>query len=692
MRGRHKRYVRVPLKTEYVEFSGGMVDDKTPTMQVPPGHLRSSHNFIERFNGGYETAPPYERLDGRTAPSSANYASLPVTLTGSVAVGDIVTDDTAAAQGTVIYIADNALILSKISGTFAVGNVKVGSTVIGTCSSAQAVGQAPNKYANAMYRGLAADLYRDDIAAVPGSGTVRGVFYYKGEKYAFRDNAGATETIMYQATASGWSPVSLGYELPFTSGGTQTVLEGDTITGATSGATAVVTRVVKTSGTWSAGDAAGKLIFAEQTGTFVAEDLDIGVHLNVATIAGDSSAISFSIPGGTFDFKEANFTGDTATRRVYGCDGKNRGWEFDGSVFVPLDTGMSPDAPQHVHAHLQQLFFSFGPLAQHSSPGEPYLWSAVVGAGALAMGDDITGFLSQPGIENMGTLAILDRNSIGVLYGTGVDDWNLVPYKEEAGAIDWSAQRIGRSYMFDDHGITEMQTTQAYGNFKDATVSQKVNRWLRLKKNLLTTSCVVRNKNQYWLYFSDGTSLCCTVNDGKMTSFTPCLFPNTVRCIFSGEDDTGAELVLFGDEQGYVYQMYAGTSFDGERIDWEAEFAYDHLRSPLTDKKMRFCRMEVQGDGYAEFQFSYSLEYGSGETALPDRYVDVLDFQSGKWDDGISGWDSGYWDGKSLSPRDFELGGTSVNISLKLKGSSSLFYPLVFSGAFIQFTPTKDIR
>jgi hypothetical protein len=77
--------------------------------------------------------------------------------------------------------------------------------------------------------------------------------------------------------------------LVFTSGGTYTVSPGDTITGATSAATAIVEKVTLSSGTWGGGDAAGTLTIYGQSGTFQAENLNVGSNSNVATIAADSS-------------------------------------------------------------------------------------------------------------------------------------------------------------------------------------------------------------------------------------------------------------------------------------------------------------------------------------------------------------------------------------------------------------------
>lgn len=63
--------------------------------------------------------------------------------------------------------------------------------------------------------------------------------------------------------------------IPFSGGGTTEVAVGDTITGATSGATAVVSQVLLYSGTWSGGDAAGFFVAKRQdiTGTFGSENV-----------------------------------------------------------------------------------------------------------------------------------------------------------------------------------------------------------------------------------------------------------------------------------------------------------------------------------------------------------------------------------------------------------------------------------
>ncbi len=93
----------VPTQSKWVAFIGGL-DTDTPAMQKAPGTLISSQNFEHGVNGGYNTIEGYERFDGQAKPSDAEYAMLDCLLTGTVSIGDVVTDDTGLIVGTVIAL------------------------------------------------------------------------------------------------------------------------------------------------------------------------------------------------------------------------------------------------------------------------------------------------------------------------------------------------------------------------------------------------------------------------------------------------------------------------------------------------------------------------------------------------------------------------------------------------------------
>jgi hypothetical protein len=76
------------------------------------------------------------------------------------------------------------------------------------------------------------------------------------------------------------------WTVAFTSGGKYVPKPGHTITGATSAATAMIESVSLSTGAWAAGTAAGTLTLRRKSGSFAAENLNIGTNTNVCSING----------------------------------------------------------------------------------------------------------------------------------------------------------------------------------------------------------------------------------------------------------------------------------------------------------------------------------------------------------------------------------------------------------------------
>lgn len=681
---------------DYLPFEGGL-DLVTPSNQTRPGSLRDSKNVELDINNGYRWIDGYERFDGRPSPSEALFYRLNVTVTGEFTAGDVVTGATSGASGTVVVVAaddgQDYIILTKASGLpfTDTEDLEVSASKEGEASGTEVAGSAPTTELSAQYSNLAADVYRADIGAVPGSGSVLGVWLYDGTVYAFRNNAGATAAVMHESSSSGWTAVDLGLELAFTSGGTTEISDGDTITGKGSLATATVGRVVLESGSWGAGTATGKLIFASQTGTFVAENISTGGGggSDDATIAGDSSAITLQ-PNGRFEFVNHNFGGESGAKKMYGVDGVNRGFEFDGTNFVPITTGMTLDQPTHVAVFKSHLFYSFAGSAQHSGTGFPYIWSPIFGASELAVGDDITAFKVQPGVQGGGTLAIISRNRVHMLYGTSTADWNLVEYREEVGGFAYSVQEFGPTMMMDDRGIISLETVQAHGNFKHGVVSRLVQPFVNTRKSRVKASCIAREKSQYRLFFNDQYALYVTMDNNKILGIMPQVFEHLVECISSQEASDGSESIYFGSDNGFVYQLDKGTSFDGEPIERSFTLHFHHAKSPRIEKSYQDASFEITGTGYAAFNFRYELGYNDSEIAQPPQRMVDASFSQALWDNFI--WDNFVWDGVVLKPSLADLDGDGENISLIFFASSDYYDPLTFSGALIRHVLRRQLR
>ena len=673
------------VRYDLIHLAGGL-DQVTPTLSLKPGVMRRAANFECSITGGYTRIAGYERFDGRPAPSSALYDVLEVSIASPISVGNVIVGQTSGATAKVLEINGSTVVLTRQTGYFVVAEVlKVGTTVVGAIVSI--TGAVADGLADATYKYRAAEDYRADIGPVPGAGPVRGVAYYNGTVYAWRNNALNTALKMFKSSTSGWVEVALGYELAFTTGVVQ-ILDGQTVTGATSGATAVVRHVVQDDGTWGT-DAVGRLVFVTTTGTFQAGELLKVSGTTVATCVGPKTAITL-LPNGRVNSQVGNVFGGASGTRLYGVDGKNRGFEFDGTTYVPIKTGMATDTPEQMVVHKSHLFFSFGTSLQFCAIGNPYSWSPVLGAGEIAMNEVITCLISLPGDQTSGALGVYTENDTSILYGSSEADFKLSNFNSGTGAMANTAQNMDQTYAFSQRGVMGMNTTLAYGNFLTNSLTMNIRPYIQARRQLATASSLNREKGQYRLFFSDGACLYITVANGKLIGCSPVELPNPVLCTCGGGNDDGTESSFFGSSNGYVYTLDAGTSFDGAVIPANITLVFNATGSPRILKRYRRASLEVTGDSYTEFAFSYDLGYRTPELEQPSEQSYSYDLRESYWDALV--WDNFVFDGRSLSPTEVEMTGTAENVAIRISTVSNLFKPFTVNSAIVHYSMRRGIR
>ena len=675
----------MPLTTPKVNYDlirlGGGLDQVTPTLSLPPGVVRRAANFECSITGGYTRIAGYERFDGRPSPSAANYNILVLTFTATVTVGQTVTGSVSGATGRVIVVNTASLVITRETGTFAAGDVlNNGVGFVGTITLVEGV--AADGLTDAQYQSLAADNYRADITAVPGTGSILGVAYYNGVCYAWR------LTSMYKSTSAGWVAVTLGKELSFSTG-TAAIVDGNTVTGASSGATGVVARVVLQSGTFASGNAAGRLILSSSTGVFTSGE-NLTVAAAVKAIAGGAATQITLTTGGRYETVVANFGGGTANYKLYGCDGVNRAFEFDGTTFVPIVTGMTVDTPNHIAFHKQHLFLSFGASLQFSGLGYPYQWTPLLGAGEIAMNAAVTNLLVLPGDQSSGALGVYTRQDTSVLYGTSSANFSLSTFNSGTGAIAYTAQNMDQAYVLDDRGIISLGTSLNFGNFVPASLTMNIPRFIQQHRDLAIGSTVNRDKGQYRVFFSDGSGLYLTIVNGKLLGSMPIQFGHNVNCCVDSESPTGGTVQFFGSTNGFVYQMDLGTSFDGDTIPANINLVYNSTKSPRILKRYRKAAVELAGDSYAEIQFGYDLGYRTQALTQPTDASYQNDLRSSYWDEMV--WDNFVWDGADISPSEIEVSGTAENMSIRVSSNSDLFEPFTVNTVIVHYTLRRGIR
>lgn len=762
---------------EAFAFKGG-IDLVTPALSITPGKLLDSLNYEPDMHGGYRRMYGNERFDGHPSPSSQVYWLQTVVISGTIAVGNTVTGATSGATAVVLQVnGTTEIIVTKLTGTFVAENLTVAAVVQATVSSTQRTG-ATTAALHASYLSLAANLYRADIAKVPGSGVVRGAVMYNNAVYAFRDNVGGTAGVMYKSTASGWSVVALSQTIAFaqrqstvtitiaapgvvtwnghaiaanqavtfsttgtlptgitagvayyvlapaantftfaatsggasiTTSGTQTgvhtcklvgieIAEGSTITGATSGATGLVGRALLRTGTWTT-DPVGTFQLDSNTGTFTSgEALQVGGQTRLSA-AGANTAITLA-PGGRYEFELYNFSGNTTSMRLYGVDGKNLAFEYDGTRYVPIPTGLHVDTPTYLAAWKNALVFAYGSNIEISGPGAPYAWTALTGAAAIALGANCSGMKAQAGNETMGALAIWAFGNAGtsgisyILYGNDSTDFNLVTQSSDSGAQPYTAQNIGYAFFLDTKGICQLNSTRNYGNFDMSTVSRAIQPLIDQQRGLATASCIVRSSNQYRVFFSDGTGLIMYVESAdenlyaaaasiKVGAFMRFSYSLTVyfNTVASCVDSTGVERIFAGGSDGYVYELERGTSFDGAVITSHLLTSFNTSRTPMSRKTYKRTVIQATCMGTASVTVGYNLSYANTESAEGARTTQSLIGGGGWWDSMI--WDTFNWDAPYLTDYTIDTPGNGTNINYAIFGSNAVDLPYTINSVIV---------
>ena len=693
-------------------FQPGGLDLVTPTLRLAPGVLRDVINFECAQNGGYRRIDGYERFDGRFPPSSATFTIVQLSgaadftddfnsdfVVGAFAtvtppIGSTVIQDVTGATGVVVAIVVAPrpyLVLTRTTGAF--DEKSAVRTVPGGVYIGQAVPLtvALTLKEAAVYKAAAADAYRVLIHEVPGSGPVRGVvgmvFGGIDQVFAFRDNVGATACGLWQATPGGWTAVPFGSLISFTAGsGGAPPPEGAMLT--QGGVTATLQRVMWQNGTWT-GTASGDFVIIAATGAFLTGAATVAGGYSV-TLTGSQRLIS-PLPGGRYEFAKANFSGQVTTRRIYGADGVNPAFEFDGVTYAPIKTGAVPDHPSHITYHKNYLFLAQGSSVMFCAAGLPFRWSAVDGGGEIATGDVVNGMLTLPGDQTSAALAVLLRGSFSVLYGTNPTDFNFVAFSTGVGAQKYSVQNMFDLFILDDLGVIALKTTLNFGNFEPASLTKNILPFIQRQRGHLLASSVNREKSQYRLYFSDGYALYVSVLNQEYLGATLIRYPHAMFCTDTTNQTTQIEATYAGGTDGYVYHLDIGTSLDFDPIDAHFTTIWDVQRSPRVLKRYRALSIEFQGAGYAEARVGYQLGYGSSQIAqLPD--IDTILRLTGisVWDTFI--WDNFIWDGADLLPTDLDLTGTAENIRFQVSSGTNYIESYTVNSFIYHYSMRRGLR
>jgi hypothetical protein len=696
-----------PTKSAYFAFQGGL-DLVTPALSIPPGRTFDSLNYEPEISGGYRRIDGYERFDGHPSPTDdAKYVSLRCSLTNTVAIDSDVTGVVSGVSGKCVGVIQREgyteLVISGVDYTEDVYDkdeqITSNGFTVGFVLAQSSLALFPEDDAD--YQLLAANDIRRDIDVVPGSGEIRGIFTLNDNVYAFRDSPDGLTQNMFRADPGGWTQISYGQEMQFTNGIVE-VKAGDLIKNAGNTVSAVVAVVLTRSGTWNnTGDpqAQGTIILSPGTltgGTFI--DGELLYVAGVARCTCKDGVTNITRQGGATQKMELikySFASKTGPQVVYGVDGKNLAFEFNGTNFIPIRTGMAVDAPNHIAAHLNYLFLAYGSSIQFSAVNNPYSWTVILGAGEFSAGDLVTSMLPMVGGNQDPAMAIFTNSKVNMLYGSGQSSFKLQNTVTEIGYAAGTVQPLSGSALgLTARGLQTLAATQNFGDFSFSTISSLIQPLINKLRGTEQCSVVLKNKNQYRVYHGDENGTCIVVGftSDRITGIMPLEYGRPVRCIWTETFSDGVERTFFGSDDGYVYEDNKGTSFDGEEIESWVRLVFNHQQSPRLRKRWRRASIEAKVDSFSAVNFSYDLGYGNPDVSPPPNTDDAIlvGGKAGYWDQFQ--WDKFHWDAQSVLSPVINIDGTEKNISLIFYSKRAQDSSHTLQGCVLEYTERRQER
>lgn len=651
---------RIDVRPEPVSFIGGL-DIASPQLRRAPGTLSECLNYESEIEGGYRRVLGYERFDGRTSPAAAIPLAVACVMTLTPVAGTLLT--IGAVTGTYIQDITDGILLANVSGTVPGSTAITGTGAAGTTSTDPAITYSPTPAQLSQWYVDCADYYRTLVAAMPGSGPARGVWMYGGEVYGFRDNVGASACVMHKATTSGWTAVSLGEEIAFANANLS-VGEGDVLT--QGAVTSTIRRVVVETGSLLSGVNTGRLIISGRSGGNYTAAAATSTGAGAVTLSAAQTAITLA-PGGRYRFRNWNFFGQASTRRMYGVSGTHRAFEFDGTTFVPISTGLSLalDTPAHLEINRGTLWLAVRSSALYCAPGTPYNFSALSFAGEIAVGADITALQALPGKA----LGIFTKDITFGVFGSSQEDFVMDNIAPESGTASGIVGALTSTFALDDRGVIDIKAAQEYGNFSFATASRKIQPLVADMRRLAVESVVIHSKDQWRILMSDGRSVSMIPRGRAGNEFMvqQYLFSPTVACC--EENESGNERYFIGAADGFIYEMEKGSTFDGAAIEAYFRMNFFHAGTPRLDKTFLNALMDMSSGFYGNVAYTAEFSQAAYGVSSSGGTEDLISTGS-LWD--VSLWDVMVWDSPNLSTVRLKASGTGTSVSISFYSNTKL--------------------
>ena len=551
-----------------LELKGGLVSNMSRLQQgiKAPGSARKLVNFEPSVKGGYRRINGFSKHVSSSVPVFGSPVAQGSGQTGTaLVVGNLHT----------LPVVGDTFTISGVDGTYTIDNSGVSYN-------------STNKEATLTLTTSLASPPADkaDLTFTNKTCNIEGLHYFYNSSTGDTNTLAVRDSTLWSSQSTTWANESApNYGSVVVNGGTQS---GTTLTvaGVTSD-----TYVPHVGSTFSIAGVE-KVYTVLSAPTITSGGGSLTVYPSLASSPADSAIVTFlsvSATGGSkFRFHDFNFG---STKRVAIVDGANypSTWSESEGLTV-IDTNADLIGANTVTTFKSHLFFGVGNKVIFSAPFTFNDYTPANGAGVLTFPSTITGI-----IEFREKLIVFTTSSIHQLVGSSQADFALSGISDDLGCVspDTIAEAGGDILFLGPDGLRFLGATARIGDFNLSLASRGIQDDIT---TLVTdfdslTGVVVRGKSQYRLF-------------GYSSGSAPAVTSGYIGTQFSDQEATGfnwgqtagikayrtvskyvgsSEIVLFCGEDGYVYKMESGNTFDGTAI--AASFYTPFM--PINDPRLR---------------------------------------------------------------------------------------------------------
>jgi hypothetical protein len=309
-----------------------------------------------------------------------------------------------------------------------------------------------------------------------------------------------------------------------------------------------------------------------------------------------------------------------------------------------------------------------------STVGDPTDFDAATGtAGEIFLGQEVTGIVPTAGI-----LLIFTENGTWILhYGSTSNQFifKLDEFSTNTGAlIDTVESHHETTFFCSDRSVSRMLPSVETGGFSTEQLSDKiVADYLDIKADI--TCSLMDNQNGRYYVFHDNYNASAsngytfTMYKGRLKGIGRFELQHRVVVATQGVMSNGTDMLIIGDDDGYIYQMESGTSFDGTEIAAYFTTSYYHYGSPRNWKQFQRLVFEVDCKSDTTFNVGPVFDYGDSSLKKASPEDATLAAGSNLWGSGIL-WGSFSWGSGAIGKPILYITGHGQNMAIILRTES----------------------